>query len=97
MIGASVSLAEANEIKRDRSYAEEMFAGLSPDGSVKLVLSSPRSIAFSFMRSMKEAVPPCDTRANDRAAALSEAINVRCSTLSRVMRSLARRYVVDAA
>ena len=65
MIGAIVSFADANEMSRDRSYAEEMFAGFSPEGSAKVVLSSPSSTAFSFIRSMKEAVPPCETRASD--------------------------------
>ena len=48
-------------------------------------------MAFSFMRSTNDAVPPCERRASARAAALSDAMSVRCSRLSSVIRSLARR------
>ena len=49
-----------------------MFAGLRPDGSAKVVLSRPSSIAFSFILSTKDAVPPWETRESTRAAALSD-------------------------
>src|SRR4029450_2781914 len=58
MIGASVSLPEANVMSRERSYADEMLAGLRPEGSAKDVLSRPSSRARSFMRSTEAAVPP---------------------------------------
>ena len=87
----------AKVIIRDRSYAEDTLSGLRPDGSAKLVLCSPSSSAFSFMRSTKGPIPPCDVRASARAAALSDAISSRCSSSPAVTRSFALRYVVEAA
>ena len=41
---------------------------------------SPSSMAFWFIRSMNEAMPPCEVRASARAAALSDGISRRCSS-----------------
>ena len=37
-------------------------------------------MAFSFIRSTNAEVPPWETRASTRAAALSDAMSIRCST-----------------
>ncbi len=52
MIAPMRSSAEAYAIKRARSYADDRFSASRPEGSAYTVLSSPSSLAFSFIRWM---------------------------------------------
>jgi len=77
MMLAIRSSFDTYEMSFAMSYADETLAASSPDGSAYRVFVRPSSIAFSFIRSMKPALPYGDTRASARAAALSDAINAR--------------------